>query len=77
MDWISRIQQIIEYIEIHLKDDSNTLKLNTLAKQVYSSEYEFQKVFSLITGITVGEYIRNRKLALAGRCNKRIVAPTN
>ena len=66
MDWISRIQQIIEYIELHLIDNSNALKLNLLARQVYSSEYEFQKVFSIITGITIGEYIRNRRLALAG-----------
>jgi AraC family transcriptional regulator len=37
-----------------------------LAKQAYSSEYEFQKIFRIVTGITVSEYIRNRKLALAG-----------
>lgn len=66
MDWISRLQKIIEYIELHLTDEQNMLRLSLLAKQVYSSEYEFQKVFSIVTGITVSEYIRNRKLALAG-----------
>jgi AraC family transcriptional regulator len=62
MDWINRLQNVIEYIELHLTEDSK-LKLNRLAKQAYSSEYEFQKIFSIVTGINVGEYIRNRKLA--------------
>ncbi|WP_010244281.1 AraC family transcriptional regulator [Acetivibrio cellulolyticus] len=66
MDWISRLQKVIEYIELHLTEDQSVLKLNMLAKQAYSSEYEFQKVFSIVTGITVGEYIRNRKLSLSG-----------
>lgn len=67
MNWISRLQKVIEYIELHLTDDDlSVLKLNMLAKQVCSSEYEFQKIFSIVTGITAGEYIRNRKLALAG-----------
>ncbi len=65
MDWISRLQKVIEYIELHLTEDGE-LKLNMLAKQTYSSEYEFQKIFSIVTGINVGEYIRNRKLALSG-----------
>ncbi len=66
MDWLSRLQNVIEYIEQHLTDDENVLRLSILAKQAYASEYEFQKVFSIITGITAGEYIRNRKLASAG-----------
>ncbi len=66
MDWISRLQKVIEYIELHLTDEQSVLRLNMLAKQALSSEYEFQKIFSIVTGITVSEYIRNRKLALAG-----------
>jgi AraC family transcriptional regulator len=66
MDWLIRLQNVIEYIEQHLTDDQSILKLNTLAKQAYASEYEFQKIFSIVTGITAGEYIRNRKLASAG-----------
>jgi AraC family transcriptional regulator len=66
MDWISRLQIIIEYIELHLTDEQSSLKLDILARLAYSSEYEFQKIFKIVTGITVSEYIRNRKLALAG-----------
>jgi len=66
MDWISRLQKVIEYIELHLTDDRDLLRLDLLAKQAFSSEYEFQKIFSIVTGITVSVYIRNRKLSLAG-----------
>lgn len=66
MDWLSRLQSVIEYIELHLTDEPSVLRLNMLAKQAYSSEYELQKIFSIVTGITAGEYIRNRKLASAG-----------
>ena len=30
------------------------------------SPYYFQKIFGILCGITVGEYIRNRRLSLAG-----------
>lgn len=66
MDWINRLQKVIDYIELHLTDEASMLKLKILAKQIYSSEYELQKVFSIVTGVRVGEYIRNRRLSLAG-----------
>ncbi len=66
MDWLSRLQNVIEYIEQHLTDDQDCLNLSALSKQAFASEYEFQKIFSIVTGITAGEYIRNRKLASAG-----------
>lgn len=66
MDWLNRLQNVIEYIEQHLTDDQDCLRLSMLSKQAYASEYEFQKIFSIVTGITAGEYIRNRKLAAAG-----------
>lgn len=66
MDWIIRLQKAIEYIEANLADDQGELQLDLIAREAYSSEFNFQKVFSIITGITVGEYIRNRRLMLAG-----------
>ena len=66
MDWIIRLQKAIEYIEAYLADDQGELQLDLIAREAYSSEFNFQKVFSIITGITVGEYIRNRRLMLAG-----------
>lgn len=66
MDWIRGLQKSIEYIEANLVDDYDRLSLEKIAAQANSSEYNFQKLFSIVTGLTVGEYIRNRRLTLAG-----------
>ncbi len=64
MDWITGLQRAIDYIE-----DSLTEKIDydTVAAQSFSSSYHFQRVFSILCGFTVGEYIRNRRLSLAGK----------
>lgn len=38
-----------------------------VAKQVYMSSYHFHRTFSLVTGMTANEYIRNRRLSMAGQ----------
>jgi AraC-like DNA-binding protein len=64
MDWIRMIQNAINYIENHLLDDIDP---DELAKNAYYSAYQFNRAFSMIAGISVSEYIRNRRLSLAGR----------
>lgn len=63
MDWIKGLQMSIDYIEEHLTE---TINYETVAAQSLSSSYHFQRVFGILCGITVGEYIRNRRLSLAG-----------
>ena len=63
MDWITGIQNAIDYIEDHITED---LDYAEIAKQSFSSPYHFQRVFSLLCGYTLGEYIRLRRLTLAG-----------
>ena len=63
MDWITGIQNAINYIEEHLLEE---IDYEEVARQSYSSGYHFQRVFSILCGYTVGEYIRNRRLSLAG-----------
>lgn len=63
MDWIQGIQNAINYIEEHITED---IDYDTLAKIACSSRYHFQRVFGIMCGITVGEYIRRRRLTLAG-----------
>lgn len=63
MDWIIGMQKAIDYIEDHLTE---TIDYDDVAAQSYSSSYHFQRVFSILCGFTVGEYIRNRRLTLAG-----------
>lgn len=38
-----------------------------VAKEVYMSNYHFHRIFSMIVGITATEYIKNRRLSMAGQ----------
>ena len=62
MEWITAIRKSVEYIEKHLKDN---ISAQDLSEQVYMSQVHFQKGFQIMTGYSVAEYIRNRKLYLA------------
>ena len=63
MDWITGIQNAINYIEDHITEE---LDYETIARESFSSAFHFQRVFSILCGYTLGEYIRNRRLTLAG-----------
>ena len=63
MDWITGIQNAINYIEDHITEE---LDYEQIAKESFSSSFHFQRVFSILCGYTLGEYIRNRRLSLAG-----------
>ncbi len=63
MDWIVGMQKAIDYIEDNL---TKVIDYDTVAAQSFSSSYHFQRVFSILCGFTMGEYIRNRRLSLAG-----------
>lgn len=63
MNWVESIQQTIDYIESNMESD---LDCDRLAERIYSSSFIFQRMFTILCGCTVGEYIRNRRLTLAG-----------
>lgn len=64
MDWVKGVQCAIDYMETHLMEE---MRLEDIAAKSYSSPYHFQRVFSILCGYTMGEYIRNRRMTLAGR----------
>lgn len=64
MEWLQCIQKALHYMEEHLLDE---ITVEDVSNDVFSSKYNFQRVFHLVTGVTLGEYIRNRRLSLAGR----------
>lgn len=64
MEWLASITKSIEYIENHLLENIN---YEDIAKHVNISSYEFHRTFSILTGMTVSTYLRNRKLSLAGK----------
>lgn len=63
MTWIESITEAIAYIERNLTEDLNIVDI---AKHACISPFYFQKGFSMLCGFTVGEYIRKRRLSLAG-----------
>lgn len=56
------IQRVIDHIEGHLFED---LALSDLARLVGFSDFHFHRVFQAMTGITVMDYIRKRRLICA------------
>lgn len=63
MNWISGLQKAIDYIESHLTEE---LEAADIAAQANYSPYHFQRVFGILCGYSLGEYIRMRRLTLAG-----------
>lgn len=63
MDWITGMQKAIDYVEANLTEKIDYEKV---AAESFSSCYHFQRVFSILCGYTLGEYIRLRRLSLAG-----------
>lgn len=63
MDWIQSITNAIRYMENNLTND---ISIEDVSNQVFVSSSHFQRIFSVVTGITIGDYIRNRRLSLAG-----------
>ena len=63
MDYIKGLQQALDYIETHLTDE---IDYNLIANRAYSSRYQFQRIFGVLCGMTLGEYIRCRRMTLAG-----------
>ena len=55
MEWITRLQNAIDYIERNI---DKKLDYDDIAKRAYSSSYHFQRVFGLTCRLTLGEYIR-------------------
>jgi AraC family transcriptional regulator len=62
MNWFELINYATSYIEDHLSED---IKLEDIAKECNVSYHYFTKTFSLITGYSLKEYIRNRRITLA------------
>lgn len=63
MGWVESIGNAIEYIEKNITEE---LKIEEIAKKAYLSPFYFQKGFSMLCNYTVSEYIRQRRLTLAG-----------
>ena len=64
MDFVKGLQRAIDYIENHLADE---IDYERIAQQAACSTFYFQRIFSALCDMPVGDYIRKRRLTLAGR----------
>ncbi len=62
MNWLTSMEQAIEYIENNITDK---LDYDDIASAAFCSSYHFQRMFVVFSGCTLGEYIRARKMTLA------------
>lgn len=61
---LKELNLVIDYIEDHLTDD---LSLEKIAEYAGVSDYHFRKIFFYLSGMTLSEYVKNRKLSAANQ----------
>nr|WP_301905332.1 AraC family transcriptional regulator [uncultured Anaerostipes sp.] len=66
MNWEEKLQKIIDHIEHHLQRKEEPVDTEKISEIAGCSFSFFQKVFSYMNGISLSEYIRFRKMTLAG-----------
>ena len=62
MDWLTRMNRVIDYIDENL---DGAIDYDFIASLACCSTYQFAKMFSVITDIPLSEYIRRRRLTRA------------
>ena len=62
MEWIDGLNKTIHYVEEHLTDSIDYAQLGRIA---CCSAYHYQRMFAYMTGLSLSEYIRRRKMSLA------------
>lgn len=64
MEALKQMNQAMAYIEEHLLEEE--IDMSRVARIAGCSEYHFRRMFSFLSGMSLGEYIRYRRLTLAG-----------
>ena len=62
--WIEGFQASLDYIEQNLTE---TLDMEVIAEKASFSSFYYQRIFGALCGMTVGEYIRARRMTLAAQ----------
>ena len=63
-NWIDGFQKSLDYIEENL---TGTLEIEAIAEQAALSPFYYQRIFGALCGMTVGEFIRGRRMTLAAQ----------
>lgn len=63
MDWTRAIRDAVDFMEQHMTEE---ITMADVAAHVNVSPFYFHKGFTILCGYSMTEYMRNRRLALAG-----------
>lgn len=74
MEWLKKLSAAIDYIEDNLDGD---ISYNEAAQIACCSTFYFQRIFSYVSGISLSEYIRCRRMTQAAfelqRANTKVI----
>ena len=62
MNWLKTLNDALEYVEEHIDEE---IDVQDITKMVHSSYHHFVRTFHILSGVTLVEYIRKRRLTLA------------
>lgn len=63
MEWAAAVSEAVKFIEGHITEN---ITMYEVADYVNISPFYFHKGFAILCGYSIAEYIRNRRMALAG-----------
>ncbi len=61
--YFQRINRVVDYIDSHLDDEHS---LETLAGVAHFSPFHFHRIFRVLTGETINNYVKRIRLQKAG-----------
>lgn len=64
LEWLEQMNRALDYLERNLE---GPLDIQAAARAASTSPFHFQRMFHILTGVTVAEYVRKRKLTLAAQ----------
>ena len=74
MEWLKKLSAAIDYIENNLDSD---ISYDETARIACCSTFYFQRIFSYVSGISLSEYIRRRRMTQAAfelqRTDKKVI----
>ena len=62
MNWIDDLNRAMEYIEEQLPGEVDAAEV---ARRAACSQFHLQRMFPYLTGMTLAEYVRRRRMSLA------------
>lgn len=64
LEYIKKLNQSIDYLEENICEE---LEIEEIAQIACLSKFHFQRMFNMLAGYTIAEYIRKRRLTLAAQ----------